>query len=77
MTTLQAYVIAEFHDGIQIIPKTWINDDVTKARWPSFPSQKRFDKAVRAMEELQESWPEFPLKGIIGSTCKSLFPIEV
>lgn len=72
MTDLQNYVIAEFHDGIQIIPKSWINDDVTKVRWPSFPSQRRFE-AVKEIEEWRESWPTFPLKGIIGSTCKPLF----
>ncbi|XP_011686339.1 PREDICTED: uncharacterized protein LOC105449044 [Wasmannia auropunctata] len=68
MTTLQTYVIAEFDDGIQIIPNLWINDDVTKVRWPSFSSQKRFDKAVKEIEEWQESWSEFPLKKILGST---------
>lgn len=73
MTDLQDYVIGEFDDGIQIIPKKWINDDSSKARWPTFSSQKKFDKAVRLMIDFQDSWPEYPLKGILGSTCKSLF----
>lgn len=69
-TSLSNYVVVEFEDGTDIIPKSWINDDVTKAHWPSFRSKKRFDKAVKEMEECQASWPTFPLKGIIGSTCK-------
>lgn len=70
MTDLQDYVIVEFHDGMQIVPKLWINEDVTKVRWPLFSSQVRFNKAVMKMEKWQESWSELPLKEIIGSSCK-------
>ena len=73
MTDLENYVIVEFDDGIQIIPNLWINSDASKARWPTFTSQKRYDKAVRLMEDCQDFWLEVPIKRILGSTGKLLF----
>ncbi|KAL6258276.1 hypothetical protein P5V15_010217 [Pogonomyrmex californicus] len=68
MMDVKDYVIVEFDDGIQIISKLWINSDTSKVRWPTFSSQKCYDKAIKLMKDYQDSWPEVSIKGILGST---------
>lgn len=64
----EKYVVVEFEDGIQIIPRTWLNNDCTKAKWPDcYVTYTRYDKAVRLMEEPQATWKEHTVVKIFTS----------
>ncbi|KYN02501.1 hypothetical protein ALC62_06676 [Cyphomyrmex costatus] len=63
------YVIVEFKNGLQIIPITWLTTDLNRAKWPnSYITNKRYDKAVRYMEEPESTWEEYPVIKIYA-TC--------
>ncbi|XP_067208564.1 uncharacterized protein [Linepithema humile] len=58
------YAIVEFEDGIQIVPNNWLSIDLKKAAWPNFTNNKRYDKAVKVMEEPQSTWLKHPISKI-------------
>ncbi|EFN60350.1 hypothetical protein EAG_01324, partial [Camponotus floridanus] len=60
------YAVVEFQDGLQLIPSNWLNNDETKAVWPNFTNNKRYDKAVRSMEEPQSTWVQHNIIKIYG-----------
>ncbi|EFN62560.1 hypothetical protein EAG_05780, partial [Camponotus floridanus] len=60
------YAIVEFEDGLQIVPYNWISNDFKKAVWPNFTSNKRYDKAVKFMEE-PETWLPHTIKKVYGT----------
>lgn len=70
MTDAKCYAVVEFQDGLQLIPSNWLNNDETKAVWPNFTNNKRYDKAVRSMEEPQSTWVEHNILKIYGKYCK-------
>lgn len=51
MADRKFYAVVEFEDGLQVIPANWLDVSVMKAVWPSFTNNKRYDKAVKCMEE--------------------------
>ncbi|XP_067206835.1 uncharacterized protein [Linepithema humile] len=61
------YAIVEFEDGIQIVPNNWLSIDLKKAAWPNFTNNKRYDKAVKVMEEPQSTWLKHPISKIYGT----------
>lgn len=63
------FAIVEFEDGLQIIPNNWLSADLKKAVWPNFTNNKRYDKAVKTMEEPQ-STSEHPICKIYGTYGK-------
>lgn len=64
------YAVVEFEDGLQIIPNNWLSADLKRAVWPNFTNNKRYDKAVKLMEEPQSTWLEHPISKIYGTYCK-------
>lgn len=46
MTTLKAYTILQFHDGLAIVPSHWLNDDETKCAYPTFQDPAKIKKIV-------------------------------
>ncbi|EFN60346.1 hypothetical protein EAG_01319, partial [Camponotus floridanus] len=60
------YAVVEFEDGLQVIPDNWLNEDLTKAVWPTFTNNKRYYKAVKFMEEPLSTWLEHPICKIYG-----------
>lgn len=46
MTERNYYAVVEFEDGVQLIPSNWliVSGDFTKAMWPNFTNNNRFDK---------------------------------
>nr|CAI5844480.1 unnamed protein product [Callosobruchus analis] len=53
-----------FDDGIQLVPKSWIAG--TKCFWPTFTSNKRYEKTVKYYEEPEDSWPLYNMR-ILGT----------
>lgn len=43
----------EFQDRLQLIPHNWLNNDLSKAAWPNFTNNKRYDRAVKLMDQNQ------------------------
>ncbi|XP_025265623.1 uncharacterized protein LOC112638334 [Camponotus floridanus] len=66
MTERKYYAVVEFEDGLQVIPDNWLNEDLTKAVWPTFTNNKRYYKAVKFMEEPLSTWLEHPICKIYG-----------
>lgn len=64
------YCIVEFEDGLQVIPKNWLNADSKKAFWPHYTNNKRYDKAVRLMEKPESTWFQHPIRKMYGMFCK-------
>lgn len=73
MTDTKFYAIVEFEDGLQIIPNNWLSKNLRKAVWPNFTNNKRYDRAVKLMEEPDLSWSEHNIKKIYGTYCKYVF----
>ncbi|XP_018377974.1 PREDICTED: uncharacterized protein LOC108770765 [Trachymyrmex cornetzi] len=60
------YAVVEFEDGPQMIPNNWLDICVMKAVWPNFTNYKRYDKAVKLMEEPESTWIKHPIRKIYG-----------
>lgn len=63
------YAIVEFDDGLQVVPNNWLNKDL-KAIWPNFTSNKRYDKAVKLMQNPEPTWIAHTIRKIYGTYCK-------
>lgn len=47
----EKYIIAEFNDGLRLIPATWFNADTLSSIWPShFKTKFRINKAIITRE---------------------------
>lgn len=47
----EEYIIAEFNDGLRLIPATWFNADTLSSIWPShFKTKFRINKAIITRE---------------------------
>lgn len=69
------FIIAEFHDGLQVIPSVWYNADKLSCIWPSHMKTKyRINKAILAREMPRErsDWEELPIKRIFGGASKRI-----
>jgi len=69
------FIIAEFHDGLQVIPSAWYNVDKASGIWPSHMKTKyHINKAILAREMLRErsDWKELPIKRIFGGAGKKI-----
>lgn len=67
------YVIAEFNDGLQIIPALWYNVEKQSSIWPNhFKTQLRINKAIITREMPREicDWEQLPIKRIFGTAGK-------
>lgn len=70
MTDRKLYTVVEFKDGLQLIPTNWLDITVMKAVWPNFTNNKKYDKAVKLMEEPESTWNKHPVRKIYGTYCK-------
>jgi len=80
MTDGKFYAVVEFEDGPQIIPNNWLDVSVMKAVWPNFTNYKRYDKAVKLMEEPESTWIKHPIRkiyGIYSKQCHIIFFSEI
>ncbi|XP_046405016.1 uncharacterized protein LOC124170333 [Ischnura elegans] len=61
------FAIVEFFDGLQIIPSKWFVDESQgEAFFPSYSNDKRYYKAVEAVEDPQKGWLKHPIKKVWG-----------
>lgn len=72
----RGFIVVEFSDGIQVIPKTWLlNKELCK-----YPAHLKTDtkilKAVEKEEVPSSSWPSFKIDRIFGEYCKYLNTIK-
>lgn len=67
------YAIVEFEDGLQIVPNNWLNGDLSKAYWPHFTNNSRYDKAVKCMEDPDNNWSQHSIRKIYGTSRKELY----
>lgn len=67
-----AYVIAEFCDGLQLIPALWYNTARNSSIWPThFKSKFRINKAMTREMPQDIEWDVLPVKRIFGRAGKS------
>ncbi|XP_039311091.1 eukaryotic translation initiation factor 5B-like [Solenopsis invicta] len=67
----QGFIVAEFYDGIQVIPKSWLqSNDVCK-----YPSHYKTDLKIRKAIEKEEiptsNWSSVKIDRIFASLCKA------
>jgi len=68
------YIIAEFDDGLQLIPALWYNAERNSSIWPThFKSKFRINKAIMTREMPQKTleWEELSVKRIFGRASKN------
>lgn len=69
-----AYIIAEFKDGLQLIPGLWYNGDKNSSIWPTHLKSKfRINKAIitREMPRNTFEWEELPVKRVFSTAGKN------
>lgn len=69
----KAFLVAEFKDGLQLIPALWYNADKKSCIWPNhFKSKFRINKAIMAREMPGNNfeWDELPIERIFGKAGK-------
>lgn len=71
--TDQFYAIDEFKDGLQVVPNNWLSGDLSKAFWPNFTNNARYDKAVKFMEKPEFTWMQYSILKIYGTFRKELY----
>lgn len=67
------FIIAEFHDGLQLIPTAWYNADYSTSIWPShFKTKFRINKAIimKEMPREKSEWEELSVKKVFGVASK-------
>lgn len=75
--SIGAFIVVEFLDGIQVIPKIWMCSD-NHCKYPSrYKNDKRIRKAVEKEEKPNFDWPSFKIIRIFGEYCKNLSSIYV
>lgn len=66
----RGFIVVEFSDGIQVIPRIWLqSEDVCK--YPShFKTDLRLRKAIEKEKIPNSDWPSFKINRIFGEYCK-------
>lgn len=71
----QGFIVAEFYDGIQVIPKTWLQSK-DSCKYPShYKTDSRIRKAIEKEEVPTSNWSSFKIDRIFGEYCKYLSKI--
>lgn len=71
--TSNTFIIAEFNDGLQLIPATWYNADNSSSIWPThFKTKLRINKVIMTGEMPKEKldWDILPVKKVFGTAGK-------
>lgn len=72
-TNVNGFIIAEFNDGLQIIPAMWYNADEESCIWPGhFKTKLRINKAIMGKEMPQEmsDWENLSIRRVFGIAGK-------
>jgi len=71
----EGYIVAEFYDGIQVIPKTWLQSE-NLCKYPShYKTDSRIRKTIEKDELPTSNWTSFKVVRIFGEYCKYLSKI--
>lgn len=70
---MRCYHVAEFRDGIRVLPRNWIDFEKKLAFWPHFKSDIAFDKAAEKMEVPESSSPKYTVKRILASCGEFMY----
>ncbi|XP_046408230.1 uncharacterized protein LOC124172778 isoform X5 [Ischnura elegans] len=62
------FLVVEFPDGLQLIPRNWVHTDGRKAYWPNFTSTTAYYRAVQSMESPNPEWTLHTFLRIMGSS---------
>lgn len=63
--------VVEFHDGLHVIPFSWLSNDNKQAYWPPYECTIRMCKAVVNMETpMKDHWELLDVLAILGSAGK-------
>lgn len=68
----QGFIIAEFLDGIQVVPKIWLQGTDSCKYSSHYKTDLRIRKAVERQEIPNFEWPLFNIKRIFGEYGKYL-----
>lgn len=69
----RGFIVVEFSDGIQVIPKIWLQSKEL-CKYPShFKTDLQIRKAVEKEEIPSSSWPSFKIDRIFGEYCRYIF----
>lgn len=64
---MSIFSIAEFDDGLQLVPTTWLTNKNTLCKWPLHLKQSKLNKAIEAREKPKENWIECKIVKIFGT----------
>ncbi|KAL5244019.1 hypothetical protein ACI65C_011429 [Semiaphis heraclei] len=62
------YVIVEFIDGVQLVPRNWISSNQKETFYPEDINSKQYDKMVLNTVPHGSTWKTFSIKKIWGSS---------
>lgn len=70
------FVVAEFYDGVQVIPKSWLQSDGL-CKYPShYNKDSKIRKAIKKEETPGSDWPTCKIIRIFGEYRKYLLCIK-
>lgn len=75
MTTLKAYSVVEFDDGLAIVPSIWLKNEETKCAYPTFRDPTKIKKtvAVQLPSEDNPNWKIYDVLKIFYRTSEIYF----
>lgn len=75
MTTLKAYSVVEFDDGLAIVPSIWLKNEETKCAYPTFRDSTKIKKTVAAQlpSEDNPNWKIYNVLKIFYRTSEIYF----
>ncbi|XP_029168709.1 uncharacterized protein LOC114940960 [Nylanderia fulva] len=63
----RGFIVVEFSDGIQVIPKIWLQSNKELCKYPShLKTDQQIRKAIEKEEKPSSSWSSFKIKRIFG-----------
>lgn len=71
------FFVVDFHEGFKLVPRNWIVQETFQCYWPNVSNPRSYDRQVKSMESLKDTWPLFNLEKIIARAIKSLNLLKI
>lgn len=69
--SLKNFIIAEFKEGMDMCPKTWLKEGCKEALWPNnIKGPTQFYRRVKKMEKPEMSWETVAITKILKQSGK-------
>lgn len=65
--TEKEFAVVEFADGVQLVPKFWLQDDDT-CYWPKVKNQSIYYKLVKNKEPFNSQWERCNVISVLTET---------